>query len=270
MLPDECRDDPVKLPGEETLIKMTDGIRPAIRSILQDNKRSGITVRSFMRQRPITIICFLLMICFCFSGCGRQTEKPTVPEDYTAEAFRERNNIVIEDPADPTAHEIYIEAINTHSAESQLSLAQWYFSRANINDLPVAMYWYTLAAEQGNAEAQYHLANYFIEGPEADHDAERAVYWWTAAARQGHPLAQTRLAQELADGNQIDQDLRQAVIWWEKAAEQGEPIAQFNLGYSYYHGLGVGQDHDSAFKWFSKSAGQGNIKAQDYFGTVLS
>lgn len=62
-------------------------------------------------------------------------------------------------------------------------------------------------AEQGDAEAQFALGEYYYRG---DKDRE--------------------------------QDYEQAVYWYRKAAEQGHASAQYNLGCCYYWGYGVSQD----------------------------
>ena len=55
------------------------------------------------------------------------------------------------------------------------------------------MHWYHLAAEQGDADAQYLLGAVYHDGDWVDQDHEQAAQWWRLAAEQGHELAQEAL-----------------------------------------------------------------------------
>ena len=56
------------------------------------------------------------------------------------------------------------------------------------------LYWYTKAAEQGYAEAQFELGLRYGLGYASDHripiDVAKSTYWYTKAAEQGHKEAQ--------------------------------------------------------------------------------
>jgi len=52
-------------------------------------------------------------------------------------------------------------------------------------DLEKAIYWYTKAAEQGNASAQNNLGNSYFKGEGVERDVEKAMYWLTKSAQQG-------------------------------------------------------------------------------------
>lgn len=53
-----------------------------------------------------------------------------------------------------------------------------------------AFKWYTKAAEQGYAEAQFCLAECYITGIGTERNWERAIDWYRKAAEQGHAEAQ--------------------------------------------------------------------------------
>ena len=53
------------------------------------------------------------------------------------------------------------------------------------------MKWYTLAAEQGEASAQYNLGFMYNNGEGVPQDDKTAVKWYTLAAEQGKPLPRT-------------------------------------------------------------------------------
>jgi len=78
-------------------------------------------------------------------------------------------------------------------------------------------------ADDGDADAQYKLGNYFAQ----------------------------------------DEKMFEAVGWWQAAAEQNHASAQFNLGVAYLKGGVLPKDDKKAKQWFKKAAKQGNQKAKD-------
>ena len=56
-----------------------------------------------------------------------------------------------------------------------------------------AVYWFTKAAEQGYANAQYNLGVMYANGEGVTRDHKQAVYWYTKAAEQGYVEAATLL-----------------------------------------------------------------------------
>lgn len=48
-----------------------------------------------------------------------------------------------------------------------------------------AVRWYTMAAEQGDADAQFNLGNAYYHGRGVRRDYRQAAYWWQRAADQG-------------------------------------------------------------------------------------
>jgi TPR repeat protein len=60
------------------------------------------------------------------------------------------------------------------------------------NDAEAAK-WYTKAAEQGDADAQYLLGEMYISGQGVKASDEKAIQWLRKAAKQGHAKAQKRL-----------------------------------------------------------------------------
>ncbi|HJL55727.1 MAG TPA: tetratricopeptide repeat protein, partial [Candidatus Paceibacterota bacterium] len=93
-----------------------------------------------------------------------------------------------------------------------------------------------------------------------------AVKWYTLAAAQGYADAQFNLGAMDANGVGAPQTYETAVKWYSLAAEQGDANAQFNLGLMYYDGEGVLQDYVYAHMWFNVVAfngDEGGGKARD-------
>lgn len=94
-------------------------------------------------------------------------------------------------------------------------------------------------------------------------DSPRAAYQkLREAAEAGDADAQFRLAQTLFNGPEAVRDEAQARIWLNRAAEQGHADAQFMLGTMYQHGRGVERDLAAARSWFQRAAASGHTGAQ--------
>lgn len=125
-------------------------------------------------------------------------------------------------------------------------------------DYKEAAKWARLAAEQGFAPAQSILGAYYREGTGVQQDYKEAVKWFRLAAEQGFAAAQSDLGTFYANGQGAQQDYKEAVKWFRLAAEQGDAIAQYNLALSYAHSRGVQQDYKEALKWLRLAAERDN------------
>ena len=152
-------------------------------------------------------------------------------------------------------------------AEAQFNLGYAYGIGEGVDkDQREAVRWYRKAAEQGDAWAQYNLGVAYWNGEGVDKDQREAVRWDRMAAEQGHADAQYNLGWAYWDGEGVEKDQREAVRWFRKAAEQGDASAQNNLGWAYDNGEGVEKDQREAVRWFRKAAEQGDAWAQTNLG----
>ena len=78
------------------------------------------------------------------------------------------------------------------------------------------------------------------------------------AAEQGDAYAQFNLALMYDNGQGVPQDDKEAAKWYRLAAEQGLGDAQYNLSLCYYEGQGVEKDLEKANYWHNKSTEQDN------------
>ena len=164
-------------------------------------------------------------------------------------------------------------------------------------------------AQQGDAEAQYRLGEFFLKGLEGvPVDAQKALEWYFKAAEQGHESAKEFIcfAGTYFDENKFDalctsfkdilkrakdgnveaqreagfrlwlgiegapQDYKQSFNWLLKAAAQGDAAAQYMISVFYSSGYGVEVSKSEAFKWCKKSAEQGHESAQLDLGHMYS
>lgn len=121
-------------------------------------------------------------------------------------------------------------------------------------------------AKQGNAKAQFCLAERYYNGDGVEQDYLTACMWYTRAAEKGDPDAQNMLGICYRYGKGVVQNCDTAVKWFLKSAEQGSFRAKNNLGNCYYNGHGVQQDHIKAVRYYKESADAGYALAQYNLG----
>lgn len=92
-----------------------------------------------------------------------------------------------------------------------------------------AVTWLRLAAELGDINSQFRLADSL-------EDEREAFYWCRKAAQHNHAEAQYYLATMFENGQGTAKDDKQAVEWYTRSAEQGNVEAQFNLACCYEDG----------------------------------
>ncbi|HEY7708966.1 MAG TPA: tetratricopeptide repeat-containing serine protease family protein [Candidatus Entotheonella sp.] len=88
-------------------------------------------------------------------------------------------------------------------------------------------------------------------------DYATASQHWSVAAQAGEAVAQYSLGILHASGLGVPQNYQEAARWFQQAAQQGYGEAQYNLGLLYARGQGVPQDYIQAYKWLELAARQG-------------
>ena len=121
-------------------------------------------------------------------------------------------------------------------------------------DYKEAVKWYRLAADQGDASAQFNLGVMYDNGQGVAQDYKEAVKWYRLAADQGFASAQFNLGVRYANGQGVAQDYKEAVKWYRLAADQGDAAAQNNLGVRYANGQGVTSNRVIAYALYNLSA----------------
>ena len=119
-----------------------------------------------------------------------------------------------------------------------------------------------VAADQGDADAQFNIGMMYEDGQGVIQDYKEAVKWYRLSADQGYASAQYNLGLMYAQGQGVTQDYKEALKWYRLSADQGDPLAQSNLGVSYVTGQGVTQDYVCAHMWFNIAASSGNTLAE--------
>lgn len=86
------------------------------------------------------------------------------------------------------------------------------------------------AAEGGDADAQFELYIYFLQGVGVPADAAKAKGWLERAAAANHPRALFNIGARYASGEEGEPDKRKAAEWYERAAKHGSARAAATLG----------------------------------------
>ncbi len=90
-------------------------------------------------------------------------------------------------------------------------------------------------------------------------------------AEAGDAKAQCHLAEAYLEGKGIAKDPVQGLAWLRKSADQGFFGAEFALAYMYLNGAAkLPKDQHKAAEWFRKAAKQQNKASQDALATMLA
>jgi TPR repeat protein len=116
-------------------------------------------------------------------------------------------------------------------------------------------------AKDGDAEAQFLLANAYLSGNGVPKDAKKGVEWLEKAALLEHAPAQYALWIMYRDGlpPHIPKDPKKGLEWLQKSAEHGYATSEYNLAILYRDGdgeTGIPRKPKEAAIWFRKAARQ--------------
>ena len=97
--------------------------------------------------------------------------------------------------------------------------------------------------------------------------------WYTLAAKQGYASAQYNLGVMYAIGKGVPQNYKSAVKWFKLASKQGVVDAQYNLGVMYEGGLGVIHNKIYAHMWGTLAAANGHengVKVSEFVANRMT
>ena len=138
-------------------------------------------------------------------------------------------------------------------AEAQYELANIYYDVFDKHFSPeLAAKWYLKSAEQGNADAQFCIARLYSWGDGIEASTEEALKWYKAAVKQGHSDAMCDLAGMYLYDPDVRKSKKQAIKLYEDAAGMGNSNAQYFLGLVYLDGEYVDQSFEKARMWFMR------------------
>ena len=200
-----------------------------------------------------------------FTWYRKAAEQGHAEAQYKAGLFCETGNGTTQDYAE--AVKWYRLAVRHDNAEASKRLP---FAELVMN------------AQNGNANAQYKLAQAYEAGDGVEKSNAEALKWYRKAAEQGHAEAQCKAGLFYETGKGTTQDYAEAVKWYRLAVRQGKseaskrlPFAelvmnaqagnadaQYKLAQAYENGNDVEKSLSRAFSWYRKAAEQGHAEAQ--------
>ena len=124
-------------------------------------------------------------------------------------------------------------------------------------------------AEQGDADAQFHLGVMYGSAQGVLRNDAEAIKWYRKAAEQDDAVAQFNLGIMYTKGEGVPPNHAEAALWYRLAADRGLAGAQFNLGMMYVEGQGVSQDYVQAHLWLNLAASQLPALGKDQRNTTV-
>ncbi|MDO5296827.1 MAG: tetratricopeptide repeat protein [bacterium] len=163
-----------------------------------------------------------------------------------------------------TAVKYYQQAADLGDAEAQFYLANRYYHGQGVaEDKEQAFYWYEKAARQGNTDAQACLGECYLEGEGTTKNEDKGIYWLSLAADRGNLGAKMSFGLCYIEGTGVGVNPKHGFILVKDAAEHGLAAAQLYVGRFYCEGIGVDQDIEQGKKWFAKAAANTEEDYQD-------
>jgi TPR repeat protein len=110
--------------------------------------------------------------------------------------------------------------------------------------------------EKGDVNAQYQLG---AMGDGVGQNESKAVAWYTKAAENGHAEAQFNLGTMVLQGEGVEKNIEKGIWWMEQAVANGYEYSAHVLAMFYRDGAyGIKPDGEKAKYWKEKS---GNFKS---------
>ena len=131
--------------------------------------------------------------------------------------------------------------------------------------------WLRMAAEHGNADAQFSFGKCYKFGAFVDCDETEAEKWFDKAEKgflNAVERGDTEAAFKLANFYMFRDNEQNTIRYYEKAVEQGHTKAMIGLCNCYLSGYGVEMDRDKSVNLIRKAAELGDAEAQGILGRV--
>ncbi len=120
---------------------------------------------------------------------------------------------------------------------------------------------YTIAAENGNADACFFAGLCYQEGTGVEPDYTKAMYYYQKGKNLGEVCCINQLGVLYGRGLGVPKDVHKAIEYYTEAGERGEGVAYCNIGVFYDIGDGVQQNREKAIEYYELSAKLGYAEA---------
>ncbi len=129
-------------------------------------------------------------------------------------------------------------------------------------DRQAAAYWYSRAADKGDARAAFNYGLMLVHGIGTEPDFEHGIRLIKGAAKASILEAWFELGNLHRRGEHVAGDHHAAIEAYRVAAERGHVRAQHALASMYGNGQGAGVDLVTAYKWWRLAARKGHELAE--------
>lgn len=175
------------------------------------------------------------------------------------------------------ALQLYLQAAQQGDSEAQYISGGMYFKGlGGKKDLTMAFKLLHEAAKSGKSspESEQIIGQAFLLGSGVPKNYEKARHWYTLAAENGNKEAQNELGFMYFIGNGIEKNVEKGAEFFLKAAYNGLAIAQYNVGIMYYTGNGFNvADMEKSYAWLNLAAANGHqpaMAARKYLESILT
>ncbi len=156
-----------------------------------------------------------------------------------------------------------VQAAQSGDTNAQYELAERYAEgRGTELDNQLALHWYQHAAEGGHLEAMLQAAKRYAQGVGAPENDEQAMHWLGIAKARNPTRTGYSMLAIGRDGAAKRRNADWVYRWIVRAAELGNPSAEAELGWKHFYGNGAVQDYALAASWYTKSAAHGFASSQ--------
>ena len=182
-----------------------------------------------------------------------------------AQAYRIGMPVLRDDEAALTWFKKAWENSNHALSQAAYEMADQYYAGEGVEkNEEKANELFAAAAELKNPAAQYQLGVFaYAEEPAR---LEDAFAWFSNAATQGHAQAQYMTGFMLLQGQGTQPSVPLAIRFFEQAAEQNDVSAQYVLGQIYTKGLGVKRNRRLGRIWLERAVENGSEPAKALLG----
>ena len=175
----------------------------------------------------------------------------------------------------PTPKEIFADlskraADGEVTAEAQLGWAYMNGDLEQKKNEAEGARWIAKAAEAGDAQSQYDLAQFYRLGRGVNPDFAQALAWTEKAADQGRVEAIAYICNAYTQDPTVDPDWQKALPYCWKATRKGDLPAIYAVGLAYADGLTIMPNSDMALKYLGYAADRGSGPAQEKLGAIYA
>lgn len=154
------------------------------------------------------------------------------------------------------------------NANCQFILGEWFSSHnSQLSYKEEAVVWYTKAARSGHREAMFKLGDCYLNGSGVYCNVHEAIKWYVKAASIGHKAACLKLAHIYLYGVlMVIPNVKEAIKWYNRSGKDINKYDLYEIGKAYYNGENVQKDMSKAIEYFRSAAEKGYAAAQYKLG----